>query len=1249
MSADRQSPLANFADVEGKHHNAETLIAFLTRFQSHSAWSLAAIREPLDAGGTAQTDFEFLKADAWRDDKLRRFLTSHDQWNIYFEVNPPRRRPKHGRTSKADIDFLLGTYVDVDLKDTHKDLDWTDPDAVAAAKAEVLARIDAFTPSPAIVIFTGGGYQAIWALAEPWVVKGDKALMRPIELRNQFLITQLGGDPGPKSAAQLFRAPGSINRLSQTKIEAGRQPVRAQLIRYDERRIVISDIPTLAENPTSQRSGETWRPEAGHFVSSGAAGTDLAEAADALRYVDADPFENYVPIGMALHDHFGEAGLDLWRAWARTSSKFSEADLLARWRSFTRGGGITIAKLFHLAKQRGWVRSQMREQRFTVSEEPLDPVKDITADAERDDTDIIVVDTMQEAEQLIAAELALDVELRDDPFGRFAFDHGLRLIILLETPPGLGKSVSILKRIKARALANSAFRAVVATPRVDLSQELDDKYLAPINGLSTLVYRGRDQVMPPPDGRPLCENPEAVRLANGLGLPIKPGVCEGKQPEEPVRKTLRKHNKEGRRVKPAIDSCQFRHGCLWFSQLNQDRQVTLLTHQMLYHGGDGIPEPGLVFIDEGFVEAGLSSVVRVPLSKIGYVDGRAPVNRPVAVVRHRPPGSGPATAADVEIDVAGELPNIEYRVQEKLRQLIERRGEQGRYGGFTRAELNAAELSASQWRGARVAAFKRAEDMPILRPGMPLSAVARAAGRWAGKLSPRQWAEVYGVFGRFMGDGGPAPVGEEPDEEPDDHSDSEPLSPEEVSGEVVLRGPDPVEKIEEPTLEIGRLSPISRHYQATRVIADATPTPGLSGLAFGGTDRFNWQRRMHIRVRMPPLEHVRFRQYFGAPVSTTRLIKAKGSRRNQRLIHQFVVEQAKRFEGAVLVVCQKAVEEALVEFGLPANVVTDHFNNITGKDVYGKARAVIVIGATLPQSEKLEAMVGRMTGVQPARPARKRNGIGAWYGEPVERAIPLRGGGYVKVMVPRHPDPLVEEARWKACEGEIEQVIGRLRLSRRTAEDPAEVIIVGDYAIRGVVLDEAVAWKDRDTLPAIFAAMLDEAGFIPLTPAHAVRRFPKLFKTKAKGGAAEVEAARIKAAKMAFHRAFAEGRECEGEEGNKKLQKKEGSKREGPLKIFVTLLPLLPLAYRIPGPGQKWRQAVVLPEAMDDFQAWLVEAFGESVEINFWPDLEPLERRALLGHLSIKEVIAYLGSYELAEQTRKAKWAAAARGGPWSL
>ena len=80
--------------------------------------------------------------------------------------------------------------------------------------------------------------------------------------------------------------------------------------------------------------------------------TDTLRAA--LYSIPADDRETWVTMAMAIKADRGEAGFTMWDTWSRQSDRYKAADARAVWRSVKPTGGITIATLYHMAKENGW-------------------------------------------------------------------------------------------------------------------------------------------------------------------------------------------------------------------------------------------------------------------------------------------------------------------------------------------------------------------------------------------------------------------------------------------------------------------------------------------------------------------------------------------------------------------------------------------------------------------------------------------------------------------------------------------------------------------------------------------------------------------------------------------------------------------------------------------------------------------------------------------------------------------------------
>jgi putative DNA primase/helicase len=74
-----------------------------------------------------------------------------------------------------------------------------------------------------------------------------------------------------------------------------------------------------------------------------------------LQAIPAYDRDDWIPIGMALKSHLGDAGWPLFDDWSQTADNYQASAARSVWRSF-RGAGVGIGTLIYRAKQNGWSR-----------------------------------------------------------------------------------------------------------------------------------------------------------------------------------------------------------------------------------------------------------------------------------------------------------------------------------------------------------------------------------------------------------------------------------------------------------------------------------------------------------------------------------------------------------------------------------------------------------------------------------------------------------------------------------------------------------------------------------------------------------------------------------------------------------------------------------------------------------------------------------------------------------------------------
>lgn len=123
------------------------------------------------------------------------------------------------------------------------------------------------------------------------------------------------------------------------------------------------DFFTFMDAKYPRPAQRAWIPPVGYDNDT----VDLQEAAEMLDYVSSDcPRDEWIQVGMALRDEFGDAACALWHNWSQKAGKrYNHNEAQSAWRSFG-ATGVTIGTLVYLAKQNGWVAKQKEDDGFSV-------------------------------------------------------------------------------------------------------------------------------------------------------------------------------------------------------------------------------------------------------------------------------------------------------------------------------------------------------------------------------------------------------------------------------------------------------------------------------------------------------------------------------------------------------------------------------------------------------------------------------------------------------------------------------------------------------------------------------------------------------------------------------------------------------------------------------------------------------------------------------------------------------------------
>ncbi|HEX8341978.1 MAG TPA: VapE domain-containing protein [Tepidisphaeraceae bacterium] len=196
--------------------NYDESIAFLRQFHPGRRWVLSALLP-------GKNDMIVETFDADRETACRAWLNRHNKTrSIYFSVGEVLRDVTK-KTSREDIHAVHWLHVDIDPR-AGADLA-TEQQRIAG----ILAGQPGGLPEPTVVVFSGGGYQAFWQLAEPIVTGGNLVKAEDAALYNLAIEMRLSADH-THNIDRVMRLPGTINWPCAKKQKKGRTPALAQVV-----------------------------------------------------------------------------------------------------------------------------------------------------------------------------------------------------------------------------------------------------------------------------------------------------------------------------------------------------------------------------------------------------------------------------------------------------------------------------------------------------------------------------------------------------------------------------------------------------------------------------------------------------------------------------------------------------------------------------------------------------------------------------------------------------------------------------------------------------------------------------------------------------------------------------------------------------------------------------------------------------------------------------------------------------------
>jgi len=110
----------------------------------------------------------------------------------------------------------------------------------------------------------------------------------------------------------------------------------------------------------------------------------LASIEQALTFIDAHDRDTWFNTLAAIKSALGETGRDIAENWSATADNFNARDFTSVWKSISENGGITIATLFKLAMDNGYVHNTNdRPAPLTPEQIAEREAKRLAADAEQ--------------------------------------------------------------------------------------------------------------------------------------------------------------------------------------------------------------------------------------------------------------------------------------------------------------------------------------------------------------------------------------------------------------------------------------------------------------------------------------------------------------------------------------------------------------------------------------------------------------------------------------------------------------------------------------------------------------------------------------------------------------------------------------------------------------------------------------------------------------------------------------------------
>jgi RepB DNA-primase from phage plasmid len=217
-------------------------IEFLKCWEPDGPWTLIAILPDAQPPKIDARTFQPTEAD-----EARHWITvrQRGERNIYFSINRVKPESFGRKATKEMIAEIVATHADIDLVGARNDDE----------EQAILDKLRSRRSQPTAIIFSGGGYQALWRFHDPLKADEDRNVDR-VETVNKRLIAELDGDAKCFNIDRIFRLPGTVNYPNEKKRAKGRVPTLSYLVEADWDRRITPALPAIDEQKVSDHVGE---------------------------------------------------------------------------------------------------------------------------------------------------------------------------------------------------------------------------------------------------------------------------------------------------------------------------------------------------------------------------------------------------------------------------------------------------------------------------------------------------------------------------------------------------------------------------------------------------------------------------------------------------------------------------------------------------------------------------------------------------------------------------------------------------------------------------------------------------------------------------------------------------------------------------------------------------------------------------------------------------------------------------------